>query len=258
MNQLPIVELIKQAPKEKRKFIVADQHEVICEKCEKPKTYVGDELIIDCHCQFIPEIKAQKQRQQQRKLNYIFNQSLVNPDIKNASFESSDKLDDPVIRTAYMEGYNYADNFDPKASGNLLLVGSTGTGKSFLSYSIGRKVKEKGHTVLFIDVVELLGKFKETYNKNSQNTEAEIMQLISEVDLLILDDVGANKQTDWANERIYDITNKRQGKCTVYTTNLSADDMQQEPDIMLKRSYSRMVNKTKIIKMYGKDRRFNF
>lgn len=245
------------------KLNIPDIEEETCEVCRKKNTYKVNadgtlELTLPCDCAFQPQIAADRKKRKMRKLNYYFNQSLVNDDIKRASFESSDEIKEPQIKMSYAAGWDYADLFNLEQPKNMMLIGSTGTGKSFLAYSIARKVKEQGFTVLFIDVVELLAKFRDTYNKNNDRTESEIMQLIAEVDLLVLDDVGANKPTDWANERIYDITNKRQGKHTVYTTNLSLKELQEEQDIILKRSYSRMVNKTKIVQMYGKDRRFDF
>lgn len=262
MKKSAITKFINQVPEGKRELLFAETQEVKCDVCGKVKTYVNNDLVINCDCQFKDAVRENKKRQAERKVNYYFKRSLVNPEIKGASFENSDiQLDSQTItlndKKAYQLAMNYIDNFNlgVEHTQTLLIQGGTGTGKSYLAYCIANRLKQQGYTVLFVDIVELLAMLRNTYNKGVNETEAEYMELIAKVDLLVLDDVGANKQTDWANEKLYDITNKRQGKNTIYTTNLQLDQLTSETDVMLKRSYSRMMNKTKIIKMFGKDRR---
>lgn len=262
MKKSAILKFINNVPEEHRDLLFADQQEVICEICGKKKTYVNNELILDCDCQFKEAIEENKKRQVKRKVDFYFKRSLVNPEVKSASFRNSDiQLDDSSIsmndKRAYQSAIDYINNFNLGIgkTQTLLIQGGTGTGKSYLAYCIADELQKQGYTVLFVDIVELLALLRNTYNKGVNETEAEYMEMIAKVDLLVLDDVGANKQTDWANEKLYDITNKRQGKNTVYTTNLKGDDIRNETDIMLKRSYSRMLNNAKIIKMFGKDRR---
>lgn len=262
MKKLSDLKFINDVNDERAALLSGEQREVKCEVCERNKIYVDGKLIIDCDCQFKPDIIASKKRIEQRKLNDIFNRSLTNPDVKEASFESSDiQITDSTLsfteKTPYIKAFEFINNFstEKKKNQNLILEGTTGTGKSFLAYSIGRELKDRGYTVLFIDIVELLMTIKNTFNKSSDETEMEILNLIAKVDLLILDDVGANKQTDWAVEKLYDITNKRQGKNTIFTTNLSVQEMKAEREPLLNRCYSRMLNKATIVKMYGVDRR---
>lgn len=262
MKKSPLTKFINQVPESKRELLFADTKEIKCDVCGKNKTYANEKLIIDCDCQFKDIVAENKKRQAKRKVNYYFKRSLVNPELKGASFENSDiQLDNqnisPNERKAYKLAIDYTNNFNLGVEfvQTLLIQGGTGTGKSYLAYCIANRLQQQGYTVLFVDIVELLAMLRNTYNKSVNETEAEYMELIAKVDLLVLDDVGANKQTDWANEKLYDITNKRQGKNTIYTTNLQMDQLTGETDVMLKRSYSRMMNKTKIIKMFGKDRR---
>lgn len=238
--------------------------EVKCEKCKKHNTYeVKDdgskELILPCDCHFQETFKQDLKRKKQRIINYYFNQSIVNPELKKASFEKSD-IDKNTpnlsenVRNAYKVASDYCRTFSKENTKSIIIQGDTGTGKSFLAYSMARYIKDKGFTVLFIDNVELLSIIKASFNKKNDTTEEDLMRLISEVDLLVLDDVGANKNTDWASEKLYEITNKRQGTNTIYTTNL--DLFKEAPaDIMLKRSYSRINNGAVLLKLDGEDRR---
>ncbi|RAI82538.1 hypothetical protein BFS35_002290 [Macrococcoides goetzii] len=262
MNKFLNAESLKRIPKEKIDLITAPQEVELCDKCGHQKTKVHGKVIIDCHCSFKPIIEENKKRQSQKKVNHFFSRSLINEDIKNASFENSNiQIDDKTIeiheKLAYRSAINYVQNFSKTKSEvqNLLIIGGTGTGKSYLAYCIAEAIKNKGYTVLYVDIVELLALLRSTFNKSTNQTEYDYMNLIAEVDLLVLDDVGANKKTEWANEKLFDITNKRQGKSTVYTSNLTIDQLKKESDFMIKRSYSRMLNKVKVIKLYGNDKR---
>lgn len=237
----------------------------ICEKCKKERTFQINEdgtekLLLKCTCDWQPEIHRSLKSQKKRRLNYFFKQSLVNPDLEKASFENSDVdiKDESIsreIRYAYMTGMKFVDIFDIDNPKTLYIYGDVGTGKSYLSYSIAKAIKAKGYTVLFIDIVELLTQLKSTFNKNSDDQYFKIMQVIKDVDLLILDDVGANNLTKWANEVLYHITNKRQGKNNIYTTNLNKDIVRQAGDFNLTRSFSRMSKNAIKLPMNGPDRR---
>ncbi|WP_249928329.1 ATP-binding protein [Niallia circulans] len=82
--------------------------------------------------------------------------------------------------------------FDKKQ--NLLFTGNYGTGKSHLSVSITKKLIEQGYECLFLSLPKLLTKIKQTYNKEGI-TEAELLQVIQRVDLLVFDDIGAEQRT---------------------------------------------------------------
>lgn len=239
----------------------------ICPKCKKERVFQvhGDSsetLLIKCTCDWQPEIQKSLERQRKKKLNYFFRHSLVNPELEKASFETSDvdvsdKNIERPIRYAYMTGMKFVEVFDLKSPKTLYISGDVGTGKSFLSYAIARAVKEKGFTVLFIDIVELLTRLKASFNKNSEEDYLKIMQLVNDVDLFVLDDVGANNMTSWANEVLYHITNKRQGKNNIYTTNLTIDIVRDIDDFNLTRSFSRMNKNAINLTMNGEDRRLN-
>ncbi len=79
---------------------------------------------------------------------------------------------------------------------NLLLHGSFGTGESHLSVSVTKELMEKGYECLFLSLPKLLTKIKDTYN-NKGITEDELLEVIQRVDLLVLDDIGAEDKTDW-------------------------------------------------------------
>ena len=146
---------------------------------------------------------------------------------------------------------------------NIRLQGKRGTGKSHLAYSILNSLNENGETSsLFIAVDEMLRKIKASFrDKESPYTEDYFVSLLSRVDYLVLDDLGAEtgairtdkEATDFVQRVLYGITNARQNKVTIVTTNLDIPSLLQLYDEKL---VSRLLNNSKEIEFVEtKDRR---
>jgi len=194
-----------------------------------------------------------KNQLMKRKMQDIFKQkSLISRDLERASFESfvpENNSQQFAKRTAE----RYVEVFDVYEPRNLSFHGSFGIGKSHLAKAIADGVMDKGFSSVFISVPKLLRKIKATYNKEAQVTEDEIISTLEDVDLLILDDLGAEKSTDWASERLFDIIDSRQGKHTIYTTNFSPNDL---IEALGERNFSRVINRdTTIVEIEGENNR---
>ncbi|MGG0260698.1 ATP-binding protein, partial [Bacillus mycoides] len=89
-------------------------------------------------------------------------------------------------------------------------------------------------------VPELLQRIRSTFNSENKENESQIMRALLECDLLVLDDIGAEKATEWVEEKIFNIIDGRYRKemPTLYTSNLKPKEMLQQVG---KRSYDRMV-----------------
>jgi DNA replication protein DnaC len=104
----------------------------------------------------------------------------------------------------------------------LLLTGSIGVGKTHLAVGILRDlITERGAKGLFFDYRELLKQVQNSYNRNVDVTELEIMKPIFGADVLVLDELGAAKPTDWVGDTISLVLNSRYNdrKTTIITTN---------------------------------------
>lgn len=140
---------------------------------------------------------------------------------------------------------------------NTWLTGSPGVGKSHLAMSILRnlnEIGEKSYECLFVSVDEMLLKIRESFdNKESRYTESYFVNLLSEVDYLVLDDLGAEtggtgttkKATDFTLRVLYAIANARQNKSTIITSNLSRKQLEAMYDNKL---VSRLLKDTHLIK----------
>jgi len=191
-------------------------------------------------------IRAQlKNEKMKRFFDYY---SLINKSLENATLENYQPASDELV-TAKQTIRTYIEGFD--STKNLLLHGSYGTGKSHLSVSVTKELMAKGYECLFLSLPKLLTKIKETYN-NKGVTEDELLEAIQHVDLLVLDDIGAEHHTEWVNSKLFEILDDRAGKATIYTTNLNSKELRTKIN---ERNFSRMMENTEIIKMNGNDYR---
>jgi DNA replication protein DnaC len=140
----------------------------------------------------------------------------------------------------------------------LLLKGSYGLGKSHLSHSIAKHLKDQGKKVIFIDTPSLLRMIRQSF-KDSSFSESDVYRLCAEADLLILDDIGAeyvkqeNGKESWASEILFQIITSRLDKPKVFTTNLSSKELSSKYGTHGGRIVSRMMKGTRLIEMEGKD-----
>jgi DNA replication protein DnaC len=192
------------------------------------------------------------QRLKQRHAMDIFDMnSLIPPKLRKATFENFEPKNESQVE-AFKAMVDFVNLFDPQESKNILLTGEYGTGKSHLVISAGKALIEKGYTVIFVDVPQLMTKIKSTF-KGDGATEAEILDVLKTVDVLILDDIGAENKTDWRTEKTFEIVNSRIGHHTLYTSNLNSD---QAVLHLGERNFSKFNEDLEIYKITGKDMRF--
>ena len=113
---------------------------------------------------------------------------------------------------------------DPK--GWLLLSGSVGSGKTHLAAAIANVRLDAGEPVLFLVVPDLLDHLRATYAAGSEITYDELFEQVRNAPLLILDDLGTQSSTPWAQEKLFQLLNHRYNAQlpTVITTNQRVDD----------------------------------
>ena len=218
-------------------------------KFNDPRTGKRVEAWTPCGCEVLDIMhenqREARQRKAEKRLSVFNEQSLVNPRIKDATF-STFRTDNPDFQQVARDLHAYVSEWK---DGNVLLYGSYGTGKSHLAISATKLAVTNGKTALFISVPKLFSKIKETYNRDSQTTEEQLIGLINSVDLLVLDDIGAESgREEWCQDKLFLILDGRQGKRTIYTTNLDAEKLEEK---IGGRNYDRLLDNLKKYSMVG-------
>lgn len=109
---------------------------------------------------------------------------------------------------------------------SVILFGLQGRGKTHLAVSCARDQQDKGFVVLTLKCVDLLNRIKLTYRMDRE-AESEILDIMKDVDLLLIDDIGTENPTDWVLEKLYMVIDHRveHKKSTIFTTNKDGEEM---------------------------------
>jgi DNA replication protein DnaC len=113
-----------------------------------------------------------------------------------------------------------------EAGSGLWFYGDVGTGKTSLAMLVSKAALEAGRSVAIYSVPRLLAEIKDTYDRDSGDSYMQLFRRLCAVDLLHLDDLGAERTTEWVLEQLYSIVNERwqNERSIVVTTNLTSLD----------------------------------
>lgn len=247
-----------------------------CESCGNTfqvfkQVIAGREILFD-YCwpckkaeeekQIVQGIHKQNEQARKEKLQRIFdNHSFINGNLKNCTLENF-KTDTETQERAFRAAKRYLEIFSSDTPKNFVLYGSYGMGKSHIAVGILKELMKEGYSGIFVSVPKLLQAFRNTYNKDSEVSEGQLLEALETVDCLVLDDIGAENSTDWATDKLFNIVDSRQGKSTIFTTNLSTeipedqDDPKRPKGLEMKigaRNFSRVMMNAGVLQMVGKD-----
>ncbi len=128
-----------------------------------------------------------------------------------------------TLNSALLQARNFVKAYPFDTGGNgLLLTGSIGVGKTHLAVGMLQAlVAERGAKGLFYDYRDLLKQVQNSYNRSAGVTELEVLQPVFDAEVLVLDELGANKPTDWVWDTVAHILNTRYNdrRTTIITTN---------------------------------------
>ena len=133
----------------------------------------------------------------------------------------------------------------------LFIHGGVGTGKTHIAYAIAKKVYGDRTQVEFWNSAELMDAIRRGYDKPFDDTFEDLMKFRG---LLILDDVGSEKLTEWVAERFYLLVNKKYNNMVpiIFTSNFSIEELAGR---IGERVASRLVEMGHVIELTGEDRR---
>ena len=169
----------------------------------------------------------------------------------------------PSQQLAHKNASRFAMEF-PAVDQGYLFMGPVGVGKTHLAVSILKALTERGFSCLFYEFGSLLKEIQDSYNPVSQTSELKVLAPVYEADILVLDELGASKPTDWVRDTMAQIINNRynDNKITIFTTNYfdtrKNDREETLEDRVGTRLRSRLHEMCKTIMVEGADYRKNF
>lgn len=207
---------------------------------------------VSCKCRQ-EEVRKQEAilqyEEEQRAIDRLKKLSLIDERLKDVRFDTYER--DQYNEKAFRIAIKYVNNFDrmfEKGQG-ILFFGDVGTGKSYTAAAIANELMQRRYSVIMTSFINLL---RET--KDFDSDESGTLDRLNRAKLLIVDDLGAERGTDYALEKVYDIIDSRYrtGKPIILTTNLNLREMQQCTDIRYNRIYDRIFEMCYPVKVEGR------
>lgn len=192
--------------------------------------------------------KRMKFEEEQRRVDSLRQLSLIDARLKNVSFANYCVTDEN--RKVFGIAKKYVENFGEMFSRGqgILFWGDVGTGKSYTAAAIANELLARMHPVVMTSFIRLLNEFK-----GFGSDDGSYIDRMNQSKLMIIDDLGAERGTDFALEKVYDIIDSRyrSGKPIILTTNLEMAQMKNCADIRYNRIYDRIFEMCYPVKMDG-------
>ncbi len=193
-----------------------------------------------CKCEQDAEretVRKERAKRDMEVVDRLRNASLMDSRFSNASFATYRVT--PENERILKLCHRYVDKFDVmrKKNQGLLFYGDVGTGKSYTAACIANALLAKRVPVVMTSLIRLI-----EIIQRGDDHESRLMTHLNKAQLVIFDDLGAERNTDYALERIYSIIDARY-RCRlpmILTTNLTVGQMKQERDIRYSRIYDRI------------------
>lgn len=230
-----------------------------CCKCHKPKQTrkiaFGVERIFPCICQCVVEenrrIAEEKERQEfLERIKRLRKMGFPDAEMARWTFANDDLSNKRISDIAQ----KYAENFQEmkKRSKGLLFYGNVGAGKSFISVCIANALIDKGYPCLVTNFPRLTNTLQGMFEGKQEYIDG-----LNNFDLLVVDDLAAERDTEYMNETIQNIIDARyrSGLPIIVTTNLTAKELYNPADVKKQRTYSRLLEMCYPVYVEHRDRR---
>lgn len=232
------------------------KHCAICEKrIETEVEFLGIKKIVPCicECQQKEFAKQQEERKEAERRNHIERlrvSGFPDKDFKNWTFENDDGSKQQIMNVCK----KYVENFKTfkKSGKGLLLYGNVGTGKTYAAACIANALIDNGTAVLMTNFSRIINQLQEKFDGKQKYLDG-----LNEYDLVILDDLAAERQTEYMQENIYNVIDNsyRANKPLIITTNLTIDELANPSNRANARIYDRILERCFPVEVSGASHR---
>jgi DNA replication protein DnaC len=243
-----------KAPSPRSEYLADDGllHCAECGEAVQCRIHIFDEdRVVRCICQCIKsEMEAEKERERQDVIERNRRDCFEGSDMINWTF-AQDDLKNARLSNAMQR---YADGFAEfrETGKGLLLYGRNGTGKTFYASCIANALIDTGQRVLVTNFARLSNQLQGMYEGKQRFIDS-----LNAYSLLVLDDLGAERQSEFMQEQVFNIVNARycSGLPFIVTTNLTIEEISKPQDAGRARIYNRILERCFPIEVNGIDRR---
>ena len=197
-------------------------------------------MALSCDCDKAEEEKKKAEEQRRKdleKIEKLRSVSLMDERMKESRFGSFEETKYNARNLKLCR--RYVDKFDQMIENNqgLLFWGDVGTGKSFAAACIANALLDKVHSVVMTSFVKLIAAMDA-----DRSISEQLINQLNAADLVIFDDLGTERSTDTALEKVYNIIDSRyrRKRPMIVTTNVTMDQMKEEADLRYRRIYDRL------------------
>lgn len=241
---------------------IADDGFLMCGKCHTRKQcaveWMGEglrKMPVMCECEnaaYNQRQEEQRRRDFEYKVKQLRRDGLTDSEYFTWTFEKDDRRE-PEISDACRK---YVDEWGNMRADNvgLLFFGGVGTGKTFYACCIANALLEKCVPTLVTNFPRILNRIQ---SAGWGDERKDFYDRLQRYELVVIDDLGAERSTDYAMEQIYTVidTRYRSGKPLIVTTNLSPSEIKNPGNIGYERIYDRIMQNALPVKMIGASRR---
>lgn len=248
--------LSANVPRPEKEYIGQDGllHCAVCHKAVQVRTEVpelGIKKTVRCICDCkVKEFEAEERRKKQEDYDRQRRICFAETNMAAWTFENDDRQN-PKISNAMQKYAVQFETFKQNSKG-LLLYGSVGTGKTYYAACIANRLIDNGYTCLMTNFARLTNQIQGMYEGKQ-----EFLDSLNSYSLLVIDDLGAERKTDFMQEMVFNIIDSRyrSGLPFIITTNLTMDEIKKPQEVGYARIYDRVLQHCFPVEVSGVSRR---